>query len=63
MIALAYFPVNAAFAFILGPDLKVATMFRLDGEDLFFRSRDEAQAALARHRLALDGNKVVAANN
>ena len=60
MIALAFFPANAAFAFILGADSRVATMFRLDGEDLFFPNRDEA-AALARHRLALDGNKVVAA--
>jgi hypothetical protein len=62
MIALAYFPANAAFAFVLGADLRVATMFRLDGEDMFFTSRDEAAAALARHRLALDGNKVVATN-
>jgi hypothetical protein len=61
MISLAYFPVNAAFAFILGPDLKVATMFRLDGEDLFFRTRAEAVAALKRHNLGLDGNKVVVA--
>jgi hypothetical protein len=61
MIALAYFPANAAFAFILGRDLRVATMFRLDGEDMFFPNRDEAAAALARHRLALDGNDVIAA--
>ena len=60
MIALAFFPANSAFAFILGPDLKVATMFRLDGEDLFFPSRDEAALALKRHNLGLDGNKVVA---
>lgn len=62
MIALAYFPANNAFAFILGPDLRVATMFRLDGEDLFYRSRDDAKAALARHRLTLDGDKVVVAD-
>ena len=61
MIALAYVPANAAFAFILGRDLRVATMFRLDGEDMFFPNRDEAAAALARHRLALDGNDVIAA--
>ena len=62
MIALAYFPANSAFAFILGADSRVATMFRLDGENMFFPNRDEAKAALARHRLALDGDKVVAAN-
>jgi hypothetical protein len=60
MISLAYFPANSAFAFIIGPDLKVATMFRIGDEDLFFRTRDEAVAALKRHNLGLDGNKVVA---
>ena len=61
MISLVYFPANAAVAFILGRDLRVATMFRLDGENMFFRNRDEAAAALVRHRLARDrdGNDVV----
>ena len=59
MIHLAYLPVNAAFAFVLGLDVRTASVFRIDGEALFFSTRDDAAAALARHGLALDGNKVV----
>jgi hypothetical protein len=59
MISLVYLAANSAFAFVLGRDLRAATMFRLDGEAMFFPNRDEAALALARHRLALDGDEVV----
>ena len=49
MLKLYFFPVNNAWAFVFGKDIRTATPLRLDGFDLFFQSRKEAVKA-ANHR-------------
>lgn len=53
-LSLAYFPINAAYAFIFGSTIDNANMCQLYGFEMFFQTKGEAIEA-ARHRgLAVD---------
>ena len=39
---LLFFPVNNAYAFVFGSDLRTAQLIRMVGHDMFFQTRREA---------------------
>ena len=62
MLTLKHFPVNAAYGYVLGTDLRTARPFNLAGEPLLFPTRSAAVDAAARKGLhvARDGAVTVA---
>ncbi len=53
-IRLKYFPVNAAWAFIFGRDLRTAQVITMCGEGRMFQKRTQAVAAAKRCSLKVD---------
>ena len=59
---LVYLPVNAAWVFLFGDDLRTAQIITLSSEERFIRSRKDAVAAAKRHGLAVSPRGVVTAS-
>jgi hypothetical protein len=59
---LVYLPVNAAWVFLFGDDLRTAQIITLSSEERFIRSRKDAVAAAKRHGLAVSKSGAVTAS-
>lgn len=59
---LVYLPVNAAWVFLFGDDLRTAQIITLSSEERFIRERKDAVAAAKRHGLVVSKSGVVTAH-